>query len=128
MGRDVLAALADAVVVAHGLFVLFAVLGGLLVLRWPCAAWLHLPALAWGLWIELSGGVCPLTPLEWRLREAAGEAAYEAGFVANYLVPLIYPPGLTGSTQWLLAGGLAAVNLIVYWIVVSRLRARRPQR
>jgi len=127
MTRTILSLLADVVVVAHGLFVVFVVLGGLLVVRRPRAAWLHLPALAWGTWIALSGAMCPLTPLEWRLREAAGEGAYGGGFAAHYLVPLIYPPGLTRGTQWLLAAALAAINVVVYSVVLMRRRAKEPR-
>jgi hypothetical protein len=125
--RAILSLMADAVVVAHGVFVVFVVFGGLLAVRRPRAAWLHLPALAWGAWIELSGAVCPLTPLEWRLREAAGGAAYGGGFVAHYLVPLIYPPGLTRGTQWLLAAGLVAINVSVYALVLVRRRTKESK-
>ncbi|MDQ8022873.1 MAG: DUF2784 domain-containing protein [Moraxellaceae bacterium] len=106
--------LADAVLVLHLAFVLFALLGGLLALRWRWLAWLHLPALAWGMWIELSGGICPLTPVENALRQRGGEAGYAGGFIEHYLLPLLYPPGLTRETQWVLAAVLAAVNLAVY--------------
>lgn len=114
--------LADAVLVLHLAFVLFALLGGLLVLRWRWLAWLHLPALAWGLWIELSGGVCPLTPLENGLRQRGGEAGYGGGFIEHYLLPVLYPPGLTRETQWWLAAVLAAVNIAVYGRLLWRRR------
>ena len=91
--------LADAVLVVHGLFIVFVVLGGLLVLRWPKLAWLHLPAVVWGVWIEWSGGICPLTPLEQRLRIAAGEGGYAGSFVEHYLGAAIYPEGLTRELQ-----------------------------
>ena len=111
------ALLADAVLVVHLGFILFAVLGGLLALRWPRAAWLHLPALAWGAWIELTGGICPLTPLENRLRAAAGRAGYEGGFVEHYLVPIVYPPGLRPGHQLVLAVLLLATNAAIYaWV------------
>lgn len=113
---------ADAIVVLHSAFIAFAVLGGLLVLRWPRLAWLHLPALAWGLWIELSHGVCPLTPLEnqWRIR--AGEAGYRGGFIDHYLLPLIYPAGLQPWHQLLLAAALAGLNLAIYRRIFSTRR------
>ena len=97
--------LADAVLVVHGLFIVFVVLGGLLVLRWPKLAWLHLPAVVWGVWIEWSGGICPLTPLEQRLRIAAGEAGYAGGFIEHYLTAAIYPEGLTCELQVALGAG-----------------------
>ena len=108
------ALLADAVVLLHLGFILFALLGAALLPRWPRLAWLHGPALAWGTWIELSGGICPLTPLENRLRHAAGEQGYDGGFIAHYLLPLIYPAGLTREIQWVLAAVLLAVNALLY--------------
>ncbi len=110
----VAALLADAVLVLHLAFIVFALLGAALLPRRPWLVLLHLPALAWGAWIELSGGICPLTPLENELRRAAGQQGYEGGFVSHYLLPLIYPEGLTRGTQWLLAGVLLGVNLLLY--------------
>ncbi|ABB32797.1 hypothetical protein GeomeDRAFT_2076 [Geobacter metallireducens RCH3] len=114
--------LADAVVLVHGLFVLFVVLGGLVVLRWPRLAWLHVPAAIWGAMIELSGKVCPLTYLEVRFRRLAGETGYTESFIEHYIVPLIYPPGLTRG--WQIAVGLlvAALNLAVYGVLHRRRR------
>ena len=116
-------ALADAVVVIHLAFIAFVVFGGWLAIRWPWLAWLHVPALLWGVWIELSSGICPLTPLENRLRAAAGEAGYGGGFVEYYLIPLIYPPGLTSGVQIVLAVGLVALNGVAYALLVRRRRA-----
>ena len=118
-------ALADAVVVVHLGFVAFVVFGGWLALRWPWLAWLHVPAFLWGTWIELSSRICPLTPLENRLRTAAGEAGYGGGFVEHYLVPLIYPPGLTSGIQQLFAVLLVAFNAVAYALLLRRRRARR---
>lgn len=106
--------LADAVVLLHALFILFVVFGGALaVWRWPLR-WLHLPALVWGAGILLVHGICPLTPLENRFREQAGQAPYAGSFIDHYLLPLIYPPGLTPDTQGLLAAGLLAINAGLY--------------
>jgi len=116
--------LADAVLLFHALFVVFVVFGVLAVLRWPRLAWLHIPCALWGIWIELSGGICPLTPLENYLREAAGEAGYQGSFLAHYLMPLIYPAQLTRATQVLL-GGLAMVpNVLGYGWILSRRKKR----
>lgn len=111
---------ADAVVVAHGAFILFAVLGGLLALRRRWLALLHLPAVAWALFIEATGRVCPLTPLEVSLRVAAGDAGYDGGFVEHYLIPIIYPAGLTRDVQFILAAFVLAVNLAVYALILRR--------
>lgn len=114
--------LADGVVLAHGLFVIFVVLGGFPVLRWPRLAWFHLPAAVWGAGIELSGGVCPLTRLEVSFRRLAGEAGYAESFIEHYLVPLIYPAGLTRQGQIVLGLLAALLNLVVYGVVFLRRR------
>ncbi len=108
------AVLADLLVLLHLLFVTFVVVGGFLLPRWPRLTWLHLPTAAWGAYIEFSGGICPLTPLENRLRILAGESGYSGGFVERYLLPVLYPDYLTLPVQWLLGGGVVAVNLVAY--------------
>lgn len=113
---------ADLVLAVHFGFILFVVFGAALLVRWPGLVWLHGPALAWGLWIELSGSICPLTPIENDLRAAAGQQGYAGGFIENYLLPVIYPAGLTRATQVGLAIALVAVNLLFYG---RFLRARR---
>ena len=97
--------LADALLVLHLGFVLFVVLGGLLVLRRPRLAWLHLPAVVWGAAIEFTGGICPLTPLENRWRVQAGGSGYQGGFIEHYVTAALYPDGLTRGVQ--LARGVA---------------------
>jgi hypothetical protein len=115
--------LADLIVVVHLGFILFASLGGLLLFKWPRLAWLHLPAVAWGAITEFMGLICPLTPLEIWLRRHAGADPYSGGFISHYLVPLIYPPGLTPSIQWLLGGILIALNLLIYgWLIWTKHR------
>jgi len=117
---------ADLVLVAHGVFVLFVVAGGWLVLRRPRLAWLHLPASAWGAAIEFTGGICPLTPLEDRLRRRAGEAGLPGGFIEHYLLAALYPSGLTRELQWLLGAAVVVVNGCLYgWMLHRRARARR---
>ena len=111
---------ADLVVVLHCLFVLFVVAGGFLAWRWPRLVWLHLPAVAWAAWIELAGWVCPLTPLENRLRRLAGEGEYRGGFVEHYVLPALYPSGLTRSRQVILGLLVLGLNLAVYaWLLKS---------
>jgi len=111
---------ADAVMLIHFAFIAFALLGSFLVLWKPWVVWLHLPALAWGAWIEASGNICPLTPLENRYRLLAGESTYGEGFISHYLTPIIYPEGLTRETQFLILGILIAVNLVGYGLVLKR--------
>lgn len=119
--------LADAVVLFHVAFVVFAVLGGLLAFRWRWMPWLHLPVLAWAATVEFTGWICPLTPLENTLRLAGGEAGYTGGFVDHYLLPLLYPAALTRELQWTLGTGLVAFNLVLYVLLWRRhRRAARP--
>lgn len=114
--------LADLILVVHLAFVLFVVLGGLLVLRWPRVAWLHLPAAIWGVLIEYTGWICPLTPLENSLRVRGGEAGYSGGFIQHYIQPVLYPAGLTRATQIVLGSLVLIVNLTAYAVVMSRVR------
>jgi hypothetical protein len=114
--------LADVVLVVHLGFVVFVVLGGLLVLRWPWVAFLHIPAAIWGILIEYSGWICPLTPLENSLRQSGGEAGYTGGFIQHYIQPVLYPGGLTRDTQIVLGTLALLVNLIAYGLVIARMR------
>ena len=116
---------ADLVVVVHAAFVLFVMFGGLLALRWPAAAWIHLPAAAWGALIEFTGWICPLTPLENALRLRAGDDTYAGDFVAQYLLAALYPEGLTRGTQLALGAAVVIINAVVYAIVLRRARERR---
>jgi hypothetical protein len=117
--------LADAVLVLHLAFIAFALLGGLFVLRRPRIAWLHLPAVAWAAGIAFLGGICPLTPLENRLRAMGGEAGYGGGFIEHYLTALIYPQGLTRGVQAALGAFVLAVNLVAYVTLWRRNRRGR---
>ncbi len=118
-------ALADAVVLAHLAFVAFVVAGGLLVLRWPRAAWVHVPAALWGVIVEWSGSLCPLTPLELALRRWGNEAGYGGGFVEHYVLPVLYPGELTRGVQLALGGLVVAVNAVVYSVALARRRRSR---
>lgn len=113
-------ALADATMLVHFAFIAFVVLGGLLAMRWPRITWVHLPAAAWGVIIELQGWICPLTPLENYFRRRGGEGGYAGGFIERYLEPVIYPPGLSAPTQLGLAAFVVLVNAVVYWLVFRR--------
>jgi hypothetical protein len=120
--------LADLVVGVHALFVAFVVVGGLLVLRWRAVAFAHLPAAIWGALIEFKGWICPLTPLEQSLRAAAGQAGYQGGFIEHYLLPALYPAGLTRNVQLVLGTLVIAVNLAIYAVVLRRMRRSSPPR
>jgi hypothetical protein len=109
------ALLAHGVVLLHLLYASFVVLGGLLVLRDRRWAWLHLPAAIWGAWVELAGWICPLTPLENRLRSLAGLESYSGDFVGRYVLPALYPEGLTRVVQISLGGAVVALNLFFYF-------------
>ena len=115
---------ADAIVALHFAFVLFVVLGASLVLRWPRVAWFHVPAVIWGALVELTGWICPLTPLENRLRRSAGETGYQGDFIAHYVLPMLYPNGLTRQDQLLLGSAALAINIAIYALAFVRHRRR----
>lgn len=130
-GRKLLAMYAlaaDAVLVLHLAFVLFVAAGGLLVLRWPRLAWAHVPVAIWGAAIEFGGWICPLTPIENDLRARAGESPYTGDFVARYLLPVIYPEGLTREAQVILGLAVVLFNGVIYAIVVGRRKRRSADR
>jgi hypothetical protein len=107
--------LADLVLIVHLAFVVFVLCGGLLVLKWRWIAWLHLPAAVWGAVVEFTGWICPLTPLENWLREQGGKVSYRSDFIAQYLLPVLYPEDLTHNVQLLLGTGVVVLNAVVYW-------------
>jgi hypothetical protein len=117
--------LADAVVVFHLGFIAFVLAGGVLVITWRRrVAWLHLPAVLWAAYAEFTSTICPLTPLENRLRRRAGQSGYEGGFIENYLIPIVYPSGLTPSVQVVIGAIVVAFNVALYAIVWQRSRQR----
>ena len=113
------------VLALHLLLIVYVVFGAALLWRWPRSVWLHLPAALWGVFVELSGTVCALTPLESRLRQTAGEQGYAGSFVAHYLLPLIYPDALTRESQVLLGAGLVLANGLLNALWLARRRRRR---
>ena len=115
--------LADSVLIVHAAFVVFVMLGALLVLRWPRVAWVHVPVVLWGAGIEFLGGICPLTPLENHWRRLAGEEGYPGDFVEHYVVSLLYPDGLTRTAQIVLGLLALAVNVAIYLVVLRRRRS-----
>lgn len=117
--------LADLLVVLHLAFAAFVVCGAFLAWKWRWVIFLHAPALAWGFWVETSGQICPLTPLEIHLRQLAGENGYPGGFLDHYVVSLLYPSWLTRPDQWVLAALLLVINIVAYGAL---LRPRRNLR
>jgi hypothetical protein len=115
--------MADAILILHFGFLVFVLLGGFAVLRWPRMRWLHVPAALWGILIEYTGWICPLTPLEVALRHLGGQVGYAGGFIERYVTALMYPAGLTRRAQWILGTFALAVNLLVYVRVFRRWRA-----
>ena len=108
---------AEAVLLIHLAFILFVLFGAAIEVRWRWIIFLHLPAATWGFFVELTGRICPLTYLENCLRVKAGLSGYTEGFIEHYLLAVIYPAGLTREVQFILAGGVAAVNIAIYgWL------------
>ena len=116
---------ADILVVLHFVFICFVIVGGLLVLRWQWLALIHLPVVLWGALVELMSWVCPLTPLENWLRRAAGGQGYSGGYIEHYLIPIIYPGGLTHEIQMMLGGFVIVINVIIYTVVFRRYSRRQ---
>jgi hypothetical protein len=121
-------AAADLTLLLHLAFVVFVMLGGALAFRWPWVAWLHVPAAAWGVAIELGGWICPLTPLENFLRRQGGDPGYGGDFIDHYIVALLYPASLTRRTQFVLGGIVLAVNAWVYWRLVQQRHLQHDRR
>lgn len=117
--------LADAVVLFHFGFVLFVVMGGFLLRRWPRLVYLHVPIAVWGVLIEFAGWICPLTPLENHLRRLGGEAGYEGGFIDHYIIPVLYPGGLTRTLQYVLGIFALLINIVAYAVYFRRRRAEK---
>lgn len=117
--------LADSVVLFHLLFIAFAVGGGIIVLRWRRMMWVHLPAVAWAVWVEVMNRPCPLTPLENYFRRRGGEAGYPGGFVEHYIWPMIYPAALTDRIQLMIGAFVFCVNVAAYAVVFWRWKRRR---
>lgn len=114
---------ADAIMLVHFAYIIFVMGGAFLVLHRRAWMWLHLPAVAWGVWIEFFAKTCPLTPLENALRARAGQAGYAGGFIDHYIGRAIYPEGLTPRGQIVIGGFVLIVNALLYWWVWRRARA-----
>ena len=119
---------ADLVLIAHVAFVVFVLFGALLVLRWPKLLGLHIAAVLWGVLVELTGVICPLTPLEVRLRELGGDIGYQGDFIGHYLTTMLYPAGLTRQLQIGLGFAALVPNALAYGYLVARKKRLAQQR
>ena len=117
--------LANAILLAHLLFIAFVICGGLLVIYWPRWAVVHLPAAVWGAVVEIFGWICPLTPLENHFRLLAGNSSYSGDFIARYLIPVIYPENLTATIQQVFGGLVFFINIIFYFLAIQKQRSPR---
>jgi len=108
------------VALTHFAFVLFVVVGGVLALRWRRVIWVHLPCAVWGALIEFTGCICPLTPLESWLRQRAGRSGYTGGFIEHYLIPVLYPVGLTRPIQIGIGVAVIVINVAIYFWIFTR--------
>lgn len=113
---------ADALLIVHLLFILFVILGGLLVMRWRGVIYPHLTAVIWGVLVEFNHWICPLTPWENALRHAAGEVSYQSSFIEHYIIPLIYPANLDNETQLILGSSVILINLVIYSLLLWKIR------
>ena len=111
---------ADIIVLVHLGFIVFVAVGGFLVVKWRKVAFIHIPCAWWGVLIACGGWICPLTPLEMHFRQLAGQAGYDGGFIDHYVLPLIYPAGLTRGMQVTFGAIILSVNVCVYgWLLVN---------
>ncbi len=116
--------LADALLVIHLIFIIFVLLGGILIIKWRWVVYLHLPTAAWGILVEFNHWICPLTPWENALRRAAGDISYETSFIEHYLLPLIYPSNLTNELQIILGSLIIIINLMIYSGLLLKIKRR----
>ena len=120
--------LTDSIVAIHLLFIIFVIFGGLLILYKKWFIWIHIPAAIWGAFVELFGWYCPLTPLENWLRSGGDRMTYEGGFIEHYLIPIIYPENLTRNMQIVLGSSVLVINIVVYYILMSRIRRQKSNK
>jgi hypothetical protein len=112
---------ADGILLLHLAFILFALLGGTMTIWRRWIPLVHIPAAAWGFFVEFTGRVCPLTRLENYFRVKAGQSSYTESFVEHYLLDIIYPSGFTREIQFMLAGIVVIVNVAIYaWLFFRR--------
>ena len=102
-------------------FIVFVIVGGVMALKWAWLMFLHIPAATWGVLVVINGWICPLTPWENRLRNLAGQEGYSVGFIEHYIIPLIYPPGLSREMQITMGLLVLVFNLCIYCFIVYRL-------
>ena len=113
---------ANLILIIHFTFVLFVVFGALLFFASVKIIFIHIPALIWGSYIELTNSICPLTYLENWFLHTANLTTYSEGFIQNYLVPIVYPMSLTKDLQIYLGITLIVVNIIIYGVIFNKLK------
>ncbi|PJZ70467.1 hypothetical protein CH373_05185 [Leptospira perolatii] len=109
--------LANLILILHLCFVLFVIFGAILSFRFKWMPWIHIPAAIWGFLVEMTGWICPLTPLEWKFRMLAGQSGYSGGFLEYYIISILYPEGLTREISYFLGAGVLLWNLLIYYLV-----------
>jgi hypothetical protein len=115
---------ADLTLIAHFSFIIFVVFGALLFIVSTKIIYLHVPALIWGIYLEFTHSVCPLTYLEnWFLNKAK-LTTYSEGFIQNYLVSIVYPTNLSADLQIYLGIAIIVVNMIIYGFIISKLKKK----
>jgi hypothetical protein len=115
--------LADLLVIFHFAVVLFVIGGASLVLWRRWIAWVHLPVVAWVIFAECFQYLCPLTYLENWLRDRGGAGSYHGDFVAHYIMPVLYPEGLTPRIQVTFGVLVFAINAALYALAFHRRRS-----
>ena len=113
---------ATLVLLLHFSFILFIIFGAILILKFKQIIYVHIPAVAWGAYIELSHSICPLTHLENYFLKKAGKDQYSVDFIENYIFKIIYPPALNYEIQTYLGVILIFVNLLIYYYIVKKIR------
>ena len=106
----------------HFSFILFVIFGAILILKFKKIIYVHIPAVTWGVYIELSHSTCPLTHLENFFLKKAGKDQYSVDFIENYIFKIIYPPALNYEIQTYLGVILIFVNLLIYYYIVKKIR------
>ena len=129
---------ADAILLLHLVFVLFVVLGLVLIFIGKAHAWswvrnpwfrlTHLAAIGVVVLQSWLGIICPLTQFEMALRTRAGDAVYSGTFISHWLERVLYyqaPPWVFALVYTIFA---AVVIASWFWVRPRRFTDRMPNR